>query len=280
MRRVVMYSGGVASWATAMRVAERHGTTDLVLLFADTNMEDEDLYRFLREGSALVGVPITRIADGRTPWDVFRDVRFLGNTRVDPCSRILKRALLDRWLAENCDPASTIAYVGIDWTEEHRFTRAPGTRGPKDKGGLKERRALDGWRYEAPLCEPPLLDKQAALDWLRSFGVRPPRLYEMGFPHNNCGGFCVKAGQAHFRLLMERMPERYAFHEERENEIRRDLGDVSILRDRRGGKVRPLTLTEFRESVQRGAAQIDAFEWGGCGCAIDDAADLAALEAE
>ena len=33
--RVVMFSGGIGSWAAAKRVAEAHGTDDLVLLFAD-----------------------------------------------------------------------------------------------------------------------------------------------------------------------------------------------------------------------------------------------------
>ncbi len=65
-------------------------------------------------------------------------------------------------------------------------------------------------------------------------GIAPPRLYAMGFPHNNCGGFCVKAGQAHFALLLRTMPERYAYHEAKENELRAELGwRQTILRDAR-----------------------------------------------
>jgi hypothetical protein len=30
-----MFSGGIGSWATAKRVAEKHGTDDLYLLFSD-----------------------------------------------------------------------------------------------------------------------------------------------------------------------------------------------------------------------------------------------------
>lgn len=44
-KRVVMFSGGVGSWAAAKRVAERRGTDGLILLFADTKSEDEDTYR-------------------------------------------------------------------------------------------------------------------------------------------------------------------------------------------------------------------------------------------
>lgn len=172
MKRVVMFSGGIGSWAAAKRVAAAHGTADMVLLFADTLIEDEDLYRFLDEAAANVGVPLTRIAEGRTPWQVFKDERYIGNSRVDPCSKILKRGQIDKWRNENCDPADTTVYVGLSWDEEHRFTRLLPRVAP--------------WKYEAPMCEAPYLDKPAVLAWAKSEGLRPPRLYEMGFPHNNC----------------------------------------------------------------------------------------------
>jgi hypothetical protein len=43
------------------------------------------------------------------------------------------------------------------------------------------------------------------------------------------------------------LPERYAYAQEREEELRSLLGDVSILRDRRGGDSRPLPLSLLRE---------------------------------
>lgn len=260
MRHVVMFSGGVGSWMAAKRVAGRYGTADLTLLFTDTLIEDEDLYRFLDEAAANIGVPVTRIAEGRDPWQVFFDERFLGNSRVDPCSKILKRQLAARWLDRHCDPLDTHVYVGIDWTEAHRFTT------------LQARRAGDGWTYEAPVCEPPLVVKLQMLDALRAEGIEPPRLYRMGFSHNNCGGFCVKAGQGHFALLLQHMPGRYAYHEAKEQEIRAFLGkDVSILTDRTGdGKKKPLTLRVFRERIEAGF-EFDRFDVGGCGCFVDEA---------
>ena len=97
-------------------------------------------------------------------------------------------------------------------------------------------------------------------------GIRPPRLYELGFPHNNCGGFCIKAGQAHFAHLWKTLPDRFLYHEAQEEALRCHLGkNVAILRDRRGGEVTPLTLRELRLRVE-GEKQFDLFEWGGCGC--------------
>jgi 3'-phosphoadenosine 5'-phosphosulfate sulfotransferase (PAPS reductase)/FAD synthetase len=259
MRRVVTFSGGVGSWAAAKRVAEQFGCDDMTLLFADTRMEDEDLYRFLAEASANIGCELVRLADGRTPWDVYFTHRFLGNSKVDPCSKDLKRDIVDRWLKENCDPSDTIVYVGIDWTEMHRYDR------------LSRLRAEKGWTYKAPLCEAPYLSKSDVFAWLKREGIRRPRLYDMGFAHNNCGGFCCKAGHGHFATLYRNMPERYRFHEQREQDIRTYLkADVSMLTDRSGdGVKKPLTLKTFRERIEAGA-QIDMFEIGGCGCFTDE----------
>lgn len=259
MKHVVMFSGGAGSWAAAKRVAETHGTESLTLLFTDTRMEDADLYRFIEEAADNVGAPLTTIAEGRSPWHVFFDERFLGNSLRDPCSKILKRQFADKWLKENCDPADTTIYVGIDWSEEHRYTR------------LRDLRALDGWRYEAPMCSAPFLDKGQVLAWMQREGLAPPRLYAMGFSHNNCGGFCVKAGQGHFANLLRHLPDVYQHHEDMEQAIRTYLGkNVSVLTDRSGdGEKKPLTLKDFRIRIERGT-QIDAFDIGGCGCFVSE----------
>lgn len=244
-----MFSGGIASWGAAKRLQEQ-GIGPLTLLFTDTMMEDEDLYRFLLEAAANVDGELVRLADGRNPWQVFADVKYLGNSRIDPCSRILKRELSERWLEKNCDPSNTIRYYGYDWTEIHRLERT--------------RSRLYGWQVEGPLCEPPWLTRPDLFAWLKEEGLEPPRLYEWA-SHNNCGGFCVKAGQGHFAKLLENMPERYAEHEAAEQRLRDQLGDVSIMRDRTGGVVTPLTLRVLRRRIQH-KQQVDMLDIGGCGC--------------
>lgn len=259
--RVVLYSGGILSWAAAMRTIERHGCDDVRLLFTDTSMEDEDLYRFLDDSERQLGVPLIRIADGRTPWDVFRDERCMGNTRMDICSRVLKRELSQRWLAENA-PGATLVF-GIDWEEQHR------------RDSLAARYGAMGYAVEAPMCDSPWMTKADVMRWCRDEGLDPPRLYGMGFAHNNCGGFCVRAGHGHFKTLLAALPQRYAYHEDQEQEMRAMLGkDVAILRDREFGDTKPMTLREFREAVQSGdLGQIEMFGdgIGGCGCFVDAA---------
>lgn len=261
--RLCLFSGGLVSWATAKRVVQEFGTEGVVLLFADTMMEDEDLYRFIVEAAANVGVPLTRIADGRNPWEVMRDERIIGGgmTGADPCSKLLKRQLLDRWARENCGP-ETVMYVGLDWTEEHRLAR------------MREKMPERNW--QAPMTEPPYMTKPQMMDWLKAEGIEAPRLYKLGFPHNNCGGFCIKAGQAHFALLLRTMPERYAYHEGKEEEMRQMLGkDYAVLREQTAGVKRPLTLRKLRERIESHGS-FDAFDWGGCGCAIDSESERAA----
>jgi len=257
---IMQYSGGACSFWAAYRIIKKFGTDKVVLLFADTMMEDEDLYRFLEETAAYLKVPITYIRDGRNPWQVFKDERYLGNTRADPCSKILKRELMDAWCREHAAP-DAIRYFGLDWTETDRLERL---RVRMEALGVPRE------RIQAPMAEwRPLVDKPDMFVALTKIGIKIPKLYELGFVHNNCGGACVKAGQAQWRLLLQVMPERYAWHEAREEELRLFLKkDVAILRDRRGGVTRPLTLREFRERIQAGGEH-DRHDWGGCGCAID-----------
>lgn len=259
MEHVVFYSGGVSSWACARRVAEKYGTDNLTLLFTDTLIEDPDLYRFLDEGAASVGGQLVKIADGRTPWEVFRDVRYLGNTRADPCSRILKRDIAKKYVHENFpDPGTVQLWLGMNWDEEERLVRS--------------KRFWEPYQMDSLLMEKPWMSQGQMHDLLKELNILPPRLSLLGFPHNNCGGGCVKAGQAHFRHLLQTLPEVYAEWENNEQEMREFLDkDVAILRDRSGGTTTPLTLRELRG---RETSQLDLNDWGGCGCfAVDEESD-------
>lgn len=263
-----MFSGGLGSWLTAKRIAGQHGTDGLTLLFADVKGdsdsphvgEDEDTYRFIREAAADVGAELVTVADGRDIWQVFHDDRFLGNTRLANCSKFLKQKPCRQWLEANRDPAETTVYVGIDWTELHRLP------------------AIEiGWApyaVRAPLTEPPHLGHTDMLAACEVAGLEVPRLYRAGFQHNNCGGFCVRAGQAQMELLLREHPQRYAFHEAEEQGLRDYLGkDVAILRDRTRGTLTPLTLTAFRERIEDQPNLFDPLDFGGCGCFTDGAPD-------
>ena len=233
---VVQFSGGIGSWAAAMRAAEEHGTDNLILLAADTKAEDPDLWRFVADAGAHLGVNPVIVADGRTPWQVFADQRFVGNSRVAPCSVHLKQKPCRRWLTEHADPDRTLLYVGIDWSEQHRV--------------LAIERGWSPWTVRFPMCEPPYLSKDQMLDWATTVGLTPARLYEQGFSHNNCFGVCVRAGQRQWLHLLHVAPDRFLHAEAEEQKLRQQLGEVAILRERRAGVSYPLPLRELRRRAR------------------------------
>jgi hypothetical protein len=249
-----MYSGGLVSWATAEVACHLYGPDNVELIFADTLIEDEDLYRFLDETVKQLGCKYTRLCDGRTPWEVFEDVKFIGNSRIDPCSRILKREIIRKYLDANYDPAKTTIHIGFSWDEMHRFDKAKPYWNP--------------WTIRAPLTEDGYQWTRAQIEArLQGHGIALPRLYAMGFAHNNCGGFCVKAGHAQFKALLEQMPERYAAHEREEAKVMDKIGTAStVMKDRRGGTTKPLSMQAFRERLVVEGKIDDDYDWGGCGC--------------
>lgn len=304
-KRLVQFSGGAGSFEAARRTFAKFGENDVGLVFADTLIESPGLYRFLimacnllmpgrrsAEVARLISMidalpPLPRrsnpdfdlimsiraqalleiaagamalwhnlawIGDGRTPWQVFRDERFIGNSRVDPCSKILKRQICDRWRREN-NPDAVIV-LGLDWTETHRIKSAASRF---EKMGIE---------VEFPLNYEPWFSKKKVIAELESIGIPRSMLYRLGFSHDNCGGFCVKAGQGHFKLLLDTLPEVYAHHEDEEQFTMAFIGrdDIGVMTDRRGGVRVPMTLRQFRERIEAAQMTPDMFDIGGCGC--------------
>lgn len=182
MRCVSMFSGGAGSWAATKRAVAKYGAENVTLLFADTLKEDADLYRFLPESAAEMGVELVTVADGRTPFQLFRDRRFLGNNRVPTCSKWLKIVPCEKWMKENRDSGDTTIVVGIDWSEIHRLSAIETNWSP--------------FQVWAPMTEKPYMSKTEVVSWMRECGVTPPRGYSEGFPHNNClAQGCVRGGK-------------------------------------------------------------------------------------
>ncbi len=261
---LVLLSGGLGSFETARRVVEKYGKENVRLWFFDTLIEDEDLYRFLDDIETLLGIKISRFTDGRTPWDVFNDEKFIGNSRTDLCSKHLKRLFLERELKKNyTDKDDVVLYFGLDWSEEHRINV------------MKPKWIQKGYHVDFPLLWEPWLLINDYKKIIENLDIRIPRLYELGFPHNNCGGACVKAGIYQWTLLYLKFPERYLWHEEKEQEIRKYLGkDISILRSRTGGVTKPMTLEKLRLRIEsQNKIELECFhdviDDSSCSCFIN-----------
>lgn len=254
MKHIVSFSGGMGSFAEAVACVQKFGRENTVLLFADTNIEDEDLYRFKDDTVKLLGCELVELNNGKTPFDIFKEVKLMGNTRVDPCSEHLKRKPLNKWFTDNFAPSDAHMHLGIDYTEAHRLE------------GVKARMAP--YVYRSTLIEDErIIPKSYSLQ----YGIKPPRLYAWKLGHNNCGGFCVKAGLGHYKALWEAAPDRYRALETQELDVYKSIGKRHpFLRKQKGGKLEYITLKEYREEfLQPQKVSIDeAIEFGGCGCAV------------
>jgi len=163
----------------------------------------------------------------------------MGSTRIDPCSKILKRQVIDRWCVEQCDPAHTVRYIGFTFEEAHRMVSMLAVMNRK------------GWHVEAPLLNDTTLTRDYLFEECRRCFGFLPRLYAFGFSHQNCGGACVKAGHREWARLLRFIPEVYGWWEDNEQEFQQRVGtEATILRDRRGGTAAWLSLRAFRERLQ------------------------------
>lgn len=251
MIHLVAYSGGLSSFETARLLVEQHGASSIQCIFTDTASEDQDLYRFLKETIAYLKCDFVHLADGRDIWQVFNDVGYMGNTRVDPCSRVLKREMFRTWLVKT-HPNSTMVtlYYGIQEHEKHRIDTIRLRWAP--------------YAVEAPLITRGTT-KEDMLATLDKLGILPPRLYDLGFEHNNCGGFCVKAGQRQFLHLLTVLPERYAYHEEQQEKLFEKIGQYGFIRKTVDGELAYLSLKDFRLMIQKGE-KAQMFQDGACAC--------------
>ena len=309
MTRYHSVSGGAGSWLAAKVDLVANPDAEHRFIFADTLYEDADCYRFLIEGVAhllgrnvsnilpsasdfpdyrvtsdfdiatYAGNPewraflgqlridvaevlpeLTWLVEGRDPWEVFRDRKFLGNSRIDPCSKVLKREVLDSWRRENADARVDVFCIGIGPDEAHRYHR------------LATRMEAEGWRYEAPLLGT-FEGHVGAFGYLNAAGIERPRLYRKGYIHNNCGGFCIKAGHAHYQNRFYSDPERYAYDSIMERKLAQYIGKpVTMMTDRTNDNIKkPLPLNKFAERLHANPRLTFDYEPGssGCGCMIE-----------
>jgi len=316
-----MYGGGLTSYEAARRSIEKYGLDNTEIWFADTRTEDRDLYRFNRDVQIILGKEITVFDQGKDIWDVFFEMRALGNSRMDPCSKYLKRKPLREelesrfslWKCRVCgvhtsetpNKSKVKNALGkweyknncakcLDSDEEYGhpiqslrelvsanqsnsdkaleyFSKIDQRLEPADELGRTARivlgmdriedcdrvnRAMVYWtpfRTWFPLDEPPVAFKERIMQQLIDQGVKVPRLYDLGFKHNNCGGFCVKAGLGQIAHFYKMKPGEFTEYERKEQEFRDTINpNVSIFSKVVNGKKQPFTMKQLRESIDAG----------------------------
>jgi hypothetical protein len=265
MKHVVSFSTGLSSALTVERVLARYDPEDIEIVFMDTRIEDDDNYRFLADMRQRWGLPVTVLAEGRTPYQVATDHNMIPNQKLAPCTFELKIEMFVKYLKLFNEPLTI--HIGYDFAESHRC--AP----------TRDNYESQGWLVDFPLLWKPIEFRPYPQVCREDWGIEPPRMYGLGYSHANCGGICVKQGQGDWLRTLINFPERYAFAEEWERQMRDHpkRKDYAILRDQANGRVAPLTLEELRERYEAGQTeQLSLLDYQApcVRCGVGDFADV------
>lgn len=238
MLHVVSFSTGLSSALCAVRVLEKYGKENTKIVFLDTKIEDDDNYRFMADFEKKFDVEILKLSEGRTPYQVFEDKNIIPVGKVVPCTFNLKINLFKNWLKTQEKPITI--YIGYDWKEIHRCEKT------------KSNYEALGYNVDFPLLWDPIEKRRYSEVFINDYGIRPPRMYSMGYTHANCGGMCVKQGMGDWLRTLKYFPERFEKIENWEAYMREKLNiNYSFIKDRRFNSIKFLTLRDLRDRYEK-----------------------------
>ncbi|MDF2649635.1 MAG: hypothetical protein K0Q73_5440 [Paenibacillus sp.] len=216
---IIFTSGGIASLSVCDWVKEQYPNDNILMYFTDTLCENEDCYRIIDEGSDKLQLPLLTHSLGINPMRLMFEKKMVYNSMIGDCSKILKMQVARDFLKKGKLPAiekwrnavflkdrdfitDATLYFGIGYEEMHR---AP---------------AIEA-NWQPFKVEFPLIDNNINKDdVLKKWDIKRPILYDYGFSHNNCNGRCVKAGQGHYKLLKDQMPDVFEKIMEQEHHLK------------------------------------------------------------
>lgn len=211
MRRVVHFSCGAASAVAAKLTTARHA--DAVVVNAFVAEEHPDNRRFLADVERWIGRPIVQLRDAKydaSAYEVFRRTRYTKGMYGAPCTRVLKREILNAWSLPGDVPV--LGYTAEEEERAERFVDSNGGVG------------------EFPLIDAGLT-KADCLSLVERAGISLPAMYLLGYNNANCIG-CVKGGAGYWNKVRRDFPERF----EQMAQIENAIGPSAyLMRDRRTG---------------------------------------------
>lgn len=215
-RVIVHFSCGAASACAAKLAIDRYGD-QVQIINAFVADEDPDNRRFLTDCEVWLGRTITVLRDmkyGASAAQVWRKKRFITNRSGAPCSKALKRDVLNAFRAE---PAIIVLGYTADKREVDRLDRFIDANATT--------------RVWAPLIEAGMT-KRDCLEMVVRAGLELPRMYRLGYHNANCPK-CPKGGEGYWNKIRVDFPENF----EEMASIQDTLGPGSyFFRDRKTGK--------------------------------------------
>lgn len=119
-----LYRFMIEVWSKGYRIQ----ATDLLGLVEElpsnfTEGKEDERKRKLTELGTLVETRFPNVIwrnAGRSPFDIYIETKYLGNSRLSKCSHIIKQDLAKELVEKYFSPEDSILYLGIDFTEAHR----------------------------------------------------------------------------------------------------------------------------------------------------------------
>ena len=206
---VAWFSAGVSSAVATKLMVEQVDT----IIYQHVDDQHEDTLRFVRDCEAWFGMPVEIVQSPlKCVENACRQLAYINGPRGAACTRLLKRRQRKEWEAEHRF-FNTFRYVwGMDAGEQARADR------------LRDHMRED--EHAFPLVDRGIT-KADAHGILREAGIARPRMYDMGYPNNNCCG-CVKGGRGYWNKIRKDFPNVFRARAE----LERVLGRTCLKRER------------------------------------------------
>jgi|TARA_R110000824_G_scaffold160965_7_gene336085 hypothetical protein len=201
----VWFSCGVASAVAAKYTLMRYGEHNRIRIVNNPVKEEhEDNQRFLKDVETWLGVKIEQAISKEFPEysaeEVWKKYKYMAGIAGAPCTMRLKKHARQQWEQRN---NSDHIVLGFTYEEKNRASRFK----------LTERDTL------IPVLIDEKLTKQDCFDVIDKADIRPPKIYEHGFPNANCIG-CVKAtSTTYWNLVRQEFPEVFKRRADQSKEI-------------------------------------------------------------
>ncbi len=195
MKHVILFSGGHSSALVAIKVVEKYGKDNCILLNHDISpfVEDEDIKRFKNEVSNYLDIEITYANmnewESKDQFDVSIKAKAFKTPNTQAiCTNRMKTEPFMKWLKINFADKDCILYYGFDKIEIDRIVRRTYILG------------VAGYKTEYPLAQW----KQTIIS-TNEINIIPPLKYGK-FKHANCTG-CLKGGSQHWYVVYCERPD-------------------------------------------------------------------------
>jgi len=174
----VWFSSGAASAVAAYKTLNKYGMiSDVRIVNNPVAEEDEDNLRFLHDVEKWLGREIEFAENPRYPSqsavDVWQKRKFMSGVAGAPCTVELKKRARQIWEESNKPDWHVLGFTLEEQQRHDRFV-------------LTERDNV------IPVLIDEKMSKADCYMFLAKHGIKPPRIYSLGYPNANCIG-CVKA---------------------------------------------------------------------------------------